>query len=114
MPPIRFRRRCVIKCLLNLDPNKSVGPDNIPPIVLKHCAQSLAKPLCRLFNYFYINETFPTLWKTANVQSIPKKGNRSDPLNYRPIAILRQHSLKSWKILLIVNCCIILKQCLTT
>ncbi len=31
---------------------------------------------------------FPSCWKYAYVQSVPKKGDRSNPSNYRPIALL--------------------------
>src|SRR5678815_3245749 len=37
---------------------------------------------------FGINtSTFPQCWKHAHLQPIPKKGSRSDPSNYRPIAL---------------------------
>jgi hypothetical protein len=31
---------------------------------------------------------FPSIWKTVSIQPVPKKGDKSDPLNYRPIAIV--------------------------
>ena len=36
--------------LQSLDKNKSSGPDEIPPIVLSQCANSLAQSLCALIN----------------------------------------------------------------
>ena len=36
---------------------------------------------------FYTLGTFPTSWKQAHVLPIPRKGDKSNPLNYRPIAI---------------------------
>ncbi len=32
--------------------------------------------------------TFPSCWKYAYIQLVPKKGDRSNPSNYRPIALL--------------------------
>ena len=46
----------VRKELERLDKNKAAGPDGIPSIVLKHCADELALPLSRLFNKTLIEE----------------------------------------------------------
>ena len=43
--------------------------------------------LNKLFQLSYTLGTFPTSWKIAHVFPIPKKGDKSNPLNYRPIAI---------------------------
>jgi len=87
MPKLYFRTRAVHKILLNLDVNKSTGPDGIPAVVLKNIASSIAKPLRNLFHLSFLSGTFPELWKVSNVTAIPKKGNKSNPSNYRPIAI---------------------------
>ena len=41
-----------------------------------------------MFNSCLSNGIYPNILKTANVISIFKAGNRSDPGNYRPISIL--------------------------
>ena len=87
MPQIFFRTRGVKKVLSNLDVNKSPGPDGISALVLNRCSSTLACPLRNLFNLAYRAGVFPTRWKVANVQPIPKKGDASNPANYRPIAI---------------------------
>lgn len=87
MKTVYFRRRVVLRVLQALDVNKSAGPDGIPPIVLRNCALSLATPLSKLFHSLFSTGQFPDLWRTANVQPVPKKGDRSDPTNYRPIAL---------------------------
>ncbi|CAK1583471.1 unnamed protein product [Parnassius mnemosyne] len=101
MPDVRFSQRTVCKALLSLDIHKSSGPDGIPPIVLRTCAPELAPVLTRLFQYSYSLGVFPKSWKTAFVHPIPKKGDRLDPYNYRPIAIT---SLFSKIIESIINC----------
>ncbi|CAF4763442.1 unnamed protein product [Pieris macdunnoughi] len=101
MPEITFRQRAVRKALSSLDIHKSSGPDGIPPIVLRTCAPELAPVLTRLFRYLYSLGTVPKCWKTALIHPIPKKGDRSDPSNYRPIAIT---SLFSKIMESIVNC----------
>ena len=37
---------------------------------------------------FFISCTYPSSWKHALVQPVPKKGGRSTPSNYRPIALI--------------------------
>ncbi|XP_013173125.1 PREDICTED: RNA-directed DNA polymerase from mobile element jockey-like, partial [Papilio xuthus] len=87
MPEIQFRQRLVRKVLQSLDVNKSSGPDGIPPIVLRTCAPELAPVLTRLFRFSYSVGEVPKSWKTAIIHPIPKKGDSSNPSNYRPIAI---------------------------
>ncbi|CAF4908224.1 unnamed protein product [Pieris macdunnoughi] len=87
MPEVIFRQRAIRKALSSLDIHKSSGPDGIPPIVLRTCAPELAPVLTRLFRYLYTLGTVPKCWKIASIHPIPKKGDRSDPSNYRPIAI---------------------------
>ncbi|CAH2084689.1 unnamed protein product [Euphydryas editha] len=87
MPEISFSQRDVRRELLSLDVHKSSGPDGIPAIVLKQCAPELCPVLTRLFALSYHTRQVPSSWKTAHVHPVPKKGDRSDPSNYRPIAI---------------------------
>ncbi|CAK1586323.1 unnamed protein product [Parnassius mnemosyne] len=87
MREVLFTQHSVRKALLSLDVNKSSGPDVVPHIVLKTCAPELAPVLTRLFRYSYSLGVVPKSWKTALVHPIPKKGDSSDPSNYRPIAI---------------------------
>ena len=87
MLPIKFSTRKVRQTLLQLDTSKSKGPDGIPAIVLKTCAPELAHILNKLFQLSYTIGTFPTSWKQAHVFPIPKKGSKSNPLNYRPISV---------------------------
>lgn len=87
MPEIFFRTRGVKKVLKELNVGKSPGPDGIPALVLSKCSSSLARPLRNLFSLSYRAGIFPARWKVANVQPIPKKGEATNPDNYRPIAI---------------------------
>ena len=87
MSPIKFSTRKVQKVLLQLNTSKSSGPDGLPAIVLKSCAPELAPILNRLFQLSYNLGIFPSSWKLAQIFPIPKEGDKSDPSNYRPIAI---------------------------
>ncbi|CAH2267191.1 jg2924 [Pararge aegeria aegeria] len=89
---IRFTQSYVRKALFSLDVNKASGPDGIPAVVLKTCAPELTPVLTRLFRHSYSAGTVPSSWKTALVHPVPKKGDKSDPANYRPIAVTSQLS----------------------
>ena len=79
--------RKVRKVLLQLNTSKSSGPDGIPAIVLLSCAPELTPVLNKLFQLSYSLGIFHSSWKLAHIFPIPQKGDKSDPSNYRPIAI---------------------------
>lgn len=76
------------KLLKSLDCSKGAGSDCIPPIFFAKTTQSLADPLCRIFNICFDIGYFPEVWKTANIVPIHKKGTKLLIDNYRPISIL--------------------------
>lgn len=80
------RESCLNK-ITSLDPNKSAGPDNIPPIFLKQCASAISGPLTTLFNHLLSSGHFPARWKSSYITPIFKKGDDTDIKNYRPICI---------------------------
>ena len=75
------------KLLRELNANKSCGPDDIHPRILKHCSYSLASPLCTLFNTSFKCGEIPDDWKTANVIPLYKKGAKDKVANYRPVSL---------------------------
>lgn len=46
---ILFEEKVVQEKLLKLHPDKSQGPDNVHPMVLKNCAAAVCKPLTAIF-----------------------------------------------------------------
>lgn len=87
MSCFKISTRSVRRLMQALNPRKATGPDDIPPIVMIKCAPELAPVLCRLYKLCLSSGVCPSSWKSAHVVPVPKKGNRSDPSNYRPIAI---------------------------
>ena len=87
IPSIIISARKVRRVFRSLKTKKASGPDGIPPRFLKEFADELATVLCRLFHLIFISCTYPSSWKHALVQPVPKKGDRSNPSNYRPIAL---------------------------
>ena len=80
--------KVVRKLLRKIDPSKAPGLDAIKGVVLKNCADSLCHPLARLFQLSYDQGVVPTEWKIAKVVPIHKKKSKTDPANYRPVALL--------------------------
>ena len=79
----------VLKYLRKANPNKSSGPDVISNHILKFCADSLYKPLTKLFNYSLRKGVYPSCWKISNICPVYKnKGEKSEKSNYRTIALL--------------------------
>ncbi len=93
MPVIEILRNDVFNTLTGLNPRKAYVPDRIPPILLKNCASVLTPCLVKLFCHCPSTSTFPSCWKFANKQPVSKKGDRSEPSNYRPIASLKSLNL---------------------
>lgn len=74
--------------LKNIKPRGSIGPDGIPPFIIKGCYGLLEDPLHYIFNLALKLRKFPEAWKVARVTPIFKKGKKSMIENYRPISIL--------------------------
>ena len=71
-----------------LNPNKASGDDGISHTMLKGVSKTVSKPLCILTNKSFHEAIFPDIWKLANVILIFKKGDKSQPSSYRPVALL--------------------------
>ena len=84
---VTFTPTIVSKALKNLKPSTSAGPDGLPNILLRNCSNSLALPLCHIFDTSFKDSKLPSSWKIANVLPIHKKGCTSDSNNYRPISL---------------------------
>ena len=56
--------------------------------MLKPVAKEVSLPLSTLFNRSFREGKFAEFWKYSNVIPLPKKGDSSDPSNFRPVSLL--------------------------
>jgi hypothetical protein len=82
----------VAELINSLKTNSAPGIDNITPKVIKRLKFKLVPILVCLMNAIFATGRFPCIFKRAIVTPIFKSGNREDPSNYRPIAILPVYS----------------------
>ena len=78
-----------------IKPNKSAGPGDIQPKLLKLAEPAIVSPLTSLFSFCEnLGETF-TDWKKARLIPVYKKNDEADTNTYRPISLL---SVRLWNL----------------
>ena len=82
-----FSKETVSKRLANLNPNKSPGNDGFHPKVLKELSKELGEAVAIIFQKSHDTGKLPKDWKEAQVTPIFKKGDKSEPGNYRPVSL---------------------------
>ena len=87
MHDISITAEGIDKLLKSLSPHKAAGPDKFKPIALQTLHKELAPILQLIFQISIDTVKIPDIWKEANVFPIYKKGEKSDPSNYRPISL---------------------------
>ena len=87
---IEITPEMVEKKLRGLNENKSSGSDIFHHYVLKEATQEMSEPLAIIYQKLLDEGVCPNEWKNANVTPIHKKGDRTDPSNYRPVSLPSQ------------------------
>ena len=86
---ISFEEREVKQVIGCLKAKKSPGIDKISNCMIKSVSATLSESLTKIFNSCMNLSYFPTAWKSAKVQVLPKpnKSDYSVSKSYRPIAL---------------------------
>ncbi len=72
----------------NLNCSKSFSKDGIMARLIKDAGPVIIPVLTHIYNLSIRQKRFPDAWKTALVSPIHKDGDKTEPSNYRPIALL--------------------------
>ena len=73
--------------IMQLDPDKSTGPDGIPAYVLKTNIDIFVPILTKFFQLSYSKSKIPGILKSANIVPLHKDGDKSQASNYRPVSL---------------------------
>ena len=87
MADIQISAKGIESLLKKVNPHKATGPDQLKPIVLQNLHKELAPILQVIFQRSIDQAKLSSKWKDANVSPIFKKGDKTDPANYRPISL---------------------------
>lgn len=71
-----------------INTSKGAGPDKIPPIFIRECAETLTKPLAMIYSRSIEECKYPDRWKLGQITPIHKNGSKSDIKNYRGVNVL--------------------------
>jgi hypothetical protein len=77
----------VLPLLLALPDKMTRTPDNLPPCVIRRLADLLCYPITLIFQRSVDSGEVPSPWRSAYVNPIFKSGDKSLPINYRPISL---------------------------
>ena len=88
-----FKLKClhpdeVLKIINNVKSSKSSGMDEIDSTVLKLGKAQLLPAITHIVNLSISSGCFPSTWKCAKVIPLHKKDERTNPKNFRPVALL--------------------------
>ena len=73
--------------LKKLKNNKAAGLDGISGDFYKCVADEMTVPFCAIFNYIFNKGEYPSQWAEGLINALHKKGDFSNPDNYRKITI---------------------------
>ena len=91
-----FTEDDIVEALNELDPYSAAPDGEIPARVLTSCKAELAQPLARFWSESLSRGYIPEPLKIQQITPIYKKGDKTDPANYRPVS-LTSHVMKTFE-----------------
>jgi len=93
---MEFGNEDILEAIKEIKTDSACGPDGIPAILLKECAESLCEPLRIIWEESMRTGIVPDYYKRAYVAPLHKKGSRAQAINYRPVS-LTSHVVKLYE-----------------
>ena len=90
---IEFSKEDIESAIDEIDRDAATTENEIPASVLKECKNTSSYPIYLIWKISFDTETIPSDMKIQSINPIFKKGDKSDPSNYRPIS-LTSHLIK--------------------
>ena len=82
-----FTKEHAVEQLKRLKTEKSPGIDELHPKFLHEVMEKIGEVLAQIFNKSMETGDVPQEWRDALIVPLLKKGNKSDPCNYRPVSL---------------------------
>ncbi len=80
--------RCTyLNCIRHLARNKQPGPDGIPNELLTCLPETMHNTIHKMFTIMWITGQTPSCLQNSHTLSLYKKGDPTNPANYRPIGL---------------------------
>ena len=84
---IMITKQEVKKKLDKVKIDKSQGPDDVHPRILRELGDEISEALAEIYNTSLTQGRLPNIWGKKQVTAIFKKGSRKEACNYRPISL---------------------------
>lgn len=84
---VNFTSTDILRKIKDMKKRSAPGPDGILSQIILEVREEVSGPLAQSFNKSRVEGKLPQNWKNANVNPIFKKGDKSQPGNFRPVSL---------------------------
>ena len=84
---IEITTKDVTDAIKEIPKHASPGPDKLPAIVLKECAEQLSSAIAKIWRKSLDTGEIPDILKLQTIIPLYKKGNKTLPENFRPVSL---------------------------